>query len=89
MEFAAGVRRCQRLYPWSSSRVRACACPRTAGCGRRGSIWSSRLIMSMLERLAESRTVRSLPALTAVRMAARTWGGVTGPLLLRWVATPD
>ncbi|MCY3819051.1 MAG: hypothetical protein OXH52_06765 [Gammaproteobacteria bacterium] len=26
---------------------------------------------------------------TAARMAARTWGAVTGPLLLRWVATPD
>ena len=45
--------------------------------------------MSMLERLAESRIVRSLPALTAVRMAARTWGAVTWPLLLRCVATPD
>ena len=45
--------------------------------------------MSMLERLAEARIVRSLPALTAVRMAARTWGAVTGPLLSRCVATPD
>ena len=59
------------------------------GRGRRRSTWSSWLVMSMLDRLAESRIVRSPPALTAARMAARTWGAVTGPLLLRCVATPD
>ena len=45
--------------------------------------------MSMLDRLALSRMVRSPPASAAARMAPRTWGAVTGPLLLRWVATPD
>ena len=74
--------RCQRSYPWSLLRVRAGACPGSVGCGRRRATGSSRLIMSMLDRLAESRIVRSPPELTAARMAARTWGAVTGPLLL-------
>ena len=65
----AGVRGCQRSYRWSLSRVGAGACPGTVGCGGRGSICSSRLIVSMLERLAESRIGRSLPVLTAARMA--------------------
>ena len=83
-------RRCQRSYPWSLSRGCALApVPGTVGCDRRRSTSSSRLILSMLDRLAESRIVRSLPALMAVRMAARTWGAVTGPLLFRCVATPD